>query len=121
MKYQVSPNDFYDFWSDGENTTSETPAAAVFSFLAIPGRKGRIGLRIGYIQGLDRFVEGQLFQVGKDPSKAVRFVCTAMAHGHPDPEEWFTVMHVEPVSCECADLNNVFLVGFETKANTQSE
>ncbi|QDV15575.1 hypothetical protein Pan153_01890 [Gimesia panareensis] len=110
MKSQISENDLKDFYESLTRLTDRQPQAAVKSLLAKPGRKGRLCVRIEYIKGLDRFQEGQVFSVGGSPEKSVRFISTTVSHGDANPENWFVVMHVEPINCECEDLENVFLI-----------
>ena len=48
----------------------------------------------------------------------MRFVSTTLSHGDPNPDKWFTLMHVEPMSCTCEDLEDVFLIS-EDEADEQ--
>lgn len=111
-KYQFAKSEFELFWKNLKGSNDQ-PTAAVQSLSAKPGRRGRFSLRVKLIDGLDRFFAGQLFHVAERPETTVRFISTNMSHGDSDPENWFMLMHVEPVSCECNELNNVFLVSFE--------
>jgi len=65
---------------------------------------------------MDKFRKGQVFVVARLPEKSVRFISTTMSHCNPNPDNWFVLMHVEPINCDCEDLADVFLVSYETNA-----
>ena len=95
------------------------PKAVVRCLSASSGYKGRFCLRIRYVgKGLDRFSKGNVLVVADCPEKSVRFVSTTLSHGDPNPDKWFTLMHVEPMSCTCEDLEDVFLIS-EDEADEQ--
>lgn len=102
----------------GTTSLNSQPTAAAKSIRATIGQKGRIGIRVEFVEGMDRFFPGQVFHVANAPEKSVRFLSTTMSHGDADPANWFMVMHVEPINCETYDLDDVFLVSFQTKATT---
>ncbi len=115
MKYQISVNDFEDFWTNGTDLPGRKPTAAVRCQTASTGRKGRFCLRVKFVEEMDRIFPGQVLQVATDLSKSVRFLSTTMSHGDPDPKKWFMLMHVEPINCELTDLSDVYLVGFASR------
>ncbi|WP_145057271.1 hypothetical protein [Lignipirellula cremea] len=115
MKYQISAEDFKDSRTTLSTFHENEPTAAARCLIARRGWKGRLSLRVKFVEGLDRPFTGQIFQVVGDPEKLVRFVSTSMSHGDPDPDRWFMLMHVEPVNCECSDLDDNYLVSFEKR------
>jgi hypothetical protein len=102
----------------GPNSSNSQPTAAAKSIRATKGQKGRFGIRVKFVEGMDCLFPGQVFHVANAPEKSVRFLSTTMSHGDADSANWFMVMHVEPINCEPHDLDDVFLVSFQTKVTT---
>jgi hypothetical protein len=111
IKSETFKTDLADLNATLESCNRPMPRAVVRCLSASSGYKDRFCLRIRYVgKGLDGFSKGHVLVVADSPHQAVRFVSTVLSHGDPDPDKWFTVMYVEPISCTCEDLEDVFLI-----------
>lgn len=101
------------------SASDQVALAAVKCILAKQGFRGRFSLHVKFVEGMDRVFPGQLFHVAGNPTKQLRFVSTTIAHGDANAENWFMLMHIEPISCDIEDLNDVFLVSFDERPGAE--
>ncbi len=114
MRSHISEVDFRAYFQFRYGPDRELPQAAFKSLFAREKpRLDMLTIRLIFIRNFDRPWQGKTLTILGNEDKRMTFVSTGIAHGSPDADQWFNVMHVRPINVQCEDLLDVFLVSAE--------